>query len=285
MLVLIAAIAGFTTMIQSTRARRPFTSSCYPTPLSAPRLIAVRVVATVVIGSSFAAWSLDAHSLTLDGVPASQSEVALMSPVCRLITVERRGIHHGAGSGPKQEHRPIFEKPEYRLAAANPHLHHYCWSEIRMLRYFRAKNSAERERLYDQVLSDIDYVLSNTDKGWPYFHLMLLKQAQMMYYHGRYESGLRKVEEALAHKGDYDRAYALRSDIHAMMGNKKLAIQASLDGIVRAPESPVLRKQLARLGVPEVAIQEAIRKHAHVDSEASASSSEIEPPRAPSLGE
>lgn len=213
-----------------------------------------------LLGLFFLALSSTSHGLDINGIPVSRSEVDLLSPVCRLILVERRGIHHGGGSGPLAEHRVIFEKPEYRMGANNPHLHHYCWSEIRQLRYFRAKTQFERNRLYTEIISDIDYVLENTERDWPYFHVMLLKQATMMNYHGRNDLSLKKIDEALTFKPDYDRAYALKSDIYVAKNDKKSAIQAALEGIEKSPNSTMLLKRLSKLGVPKETIEAGIVK-------------------------
>lgn len=192
--------------------------------------------------------SIPSHALNIsDMKDVSKYDIALMSPVCRLIVVERPGIHHGAGDQPLAAHQSVFEKPEYRMAAHNPHFHHYCYSELRQIKYFRAKRSAERHGLYETILKDINYVLENSPKDWPYFHVMLVKQAAAMYYHKDYSESLKRIEEALTLKEDYDRAYALKSDIYVMLNDKDKALKAILDGLNKSPNSQVLQKKFSTL--------------------------------------
>lgn len=177
----------------------------------------------------------------------SKYDIALMSPACRLIVVEKPGIHHGAGDQPLAEYKPLFEKPEYRIAAANPHYHHYCYSELRQIKYFRARNSKERNELYKNILKDFNYVLENSPKDWPYFHVILVKLATVMYYHKEYFESLKRVEEALRLKDDYDRAYALKSNIYVMLKDKDKALKTLAEGLDKSPDSKVLQKMLSTL--------------------------------------
>ncbi len=221
---------------------------------SMPTLLCLCVVSLMAISTATLA-------LTIDGVQVSKNEAALMSPVCRLITIERPGIHHGAGARPLQSDLPILlSRPEYYLAVENPNLHHYCWSEVRLLRYFRLKSKSERSRQYDAMLSDIDYVLTNTNEKWPYFYVMLTKQATIMYYHGEHSAGLKKVDEALELKRDNAQAHALKSNLLAALGRRDAAIAAALAGLEMAPNAQSLRRQLKNLGASEVDIEAAVSK-------------------------
>lgn len=136
------------------------------------------------------------------------------------------------------------------MAAHNPHFHHYCWALISKQRYFRAHGQTQRNYYFKEFMGDIDYVLNNTaDKSWPFFHVLLIEQATMMKIRGDYPNSLLKIDEALRYKPDYDKAYALKSDVYQAMGDKKKAIDTAQTGLEKDPRSRLLRQRLEQLGV------------------------------------
>lgn len=191
-----------------------------------------------------------ASALKVRDEPVPSSDIALLPPVCKLILVEHPGAHLGAGNGPLQKYVALFEQPGYEMAAHNPHLHHYCWALISKQRYFRAQGQIQREYYFKQFMGDIGYVLTNTaDKKWPYFHVLLIEQASMLKIRGDYPNSLMKIDEALRFKPDYDKAYALKSDIFLAMGDRKKAIDTVQSGLEQDPRSRLLRRRLEQLGV------------------------------------
>lgn len=191
-----------------------------------------------------------ASALQIRGELVTQNDIAVLPPVCKLIVVEKPGVHHGGGDRPLQEYAALFQQPGYEMAAHNPHLHHYCWALISKQRYFRANGKTQRDFYYKQFIGDIDYVLNNTaDKSWPFFHVLLVEQAGMMNIRGEYPNSLLKIDQALKSKPDYDKAHALRSDVFLGMGDKKKAIEAAQVGLEKDPRSRLLRRRLEQLGV------------------------------------
>jgi len=191
-----------------------------------------------------------ASALQVRGEQVPQNDISILPPVCKLIVVEKPGAHHGAGNAPLQEHVALFERPGYEMAAHNPHLHHYCWALISKQRYFRANGKTQRDYYFKQFIGDIDYVLNNTaDKSWPFFHVLLIEQASMMNIRGDYPRSLLKIDQALRSKPDYDKAYALKSDVLLAMGDKKKAIEVAQMGLEKDPRSRLLRRRLEQLGV------------------------------------
>lgn len=205
----------------------------------------------IVAFAIFLSPQVNALEVRAEAVP--ESDIAVLPPVCKLILVETPGAHHGSGRRPLEKHAALFDRPGYEMGKANPHLHHYCWSLIHKQRYFRAKSATERDFRFRQFMGDIDYVLKNSDKDWPYFHVMLLEQGGMLLLRGDYPHALAKADDALRLKPGEEKAYTLKSDIHEAMGDKKKAINIALEGLEKNPASKALRRRLVRLGanIPE----------------------------------
>lgn len=182
---------------------------------------------------------------------ATDSDLLSLPPVCKLIIVEKPNAHHPAARG-EPEYVALFQRPGYEMGANNGHLHHYCWALIHKKRYFRAHGTTLRNQYFQQFMGDIDYVLTNTEKdgtNWPYFHVLLIEQGEMLLIRGDYPGSLAKADEALKRKPDADKAYALKFNIYMAMGDKKKAIDVAQDGLKKAPDSNILRKRLESVGV------------------------------------
>ena len=208
-----------------------------------------KIVAASTLVCLLLSFSGVARGFTFEGKQVSELDIRALPPVCKLILFKKKGAHHGAGSGPLDSDAHLFSRPGYEMGAQNPHLHHYCWSILHKFDYFRARTQVDRDRRYKEVISDIDYVIENTTRGWPYFHVMFVEQATMMLLHRDYRKSLLKIELALQHKPDYDRAFAVMSDVYAATGDKKAAIKAAQEGLAKNPNSVLLRKRLQLLGV------------------------------------
>lgn len=186
------------------------------------------------------------HALEIRGEPASEADIATLPPVCKLILIEQPGVHHVVG---QREHPELFERPEYRMAKGNPHLHHYCWSLIHKQRYFRAQGATQKNYRFTQFMGDIGYVLTNADKDWPYFHVMLLEEADLLIVRRDFPQAILKIQEALSHEPKYEKAYVLLYDAYLGMGDKKKAIKAAQDGLIDNPRSKPLRRRLKEQGI------------------------------------
>lgn len=196
-----------------------------------------------------ASVSPPANALEVRGEQVSQADISMLTPVCRLILVERPSVHLKAGDGPLPEDAPLFERPEYAMGKNNAHLHHYCWALVHKMRYFRARTAHEKEFRFGQFIGDIDYVLRKSRKDWPYFHVLLADQAEMMKARGDYPFSLLKIDEALRYKPAYERAHALKSDVYLAMGDKKKAADTAQEGLEKIPRSKFLRWRLEQLGI------------------------------------
>jgi hypothetical protein len=191
-------------------------------------------------------------TLMIRGEPLLATDILTFPPVCKLIVVDMPGSHHGAGNRPLEQYAALFERPGYEMAAHNPHLHHYCWALVSKQKYFRARGAIQRNFYFKQFMGDIDYVIENTKKNgidWPYFHVLLIEQGEMLLVREDYPGSLAKANEALAHKPDAEKAHTLKFDIYMAMGNKKKAIEAGQEGLKTNPGSHRLRKRLMNLGI------------------------------------
>lgn len=190
-----------------------------------------------------------ASAVEVRGEQVSQADISMLTPVCKLIMIENPNVHLKAGGGPLPGDAPLFERPGYGMGKDNPHLHHYCWALVHKMRYFRAGTAHEKDFRFSQFIGDIDYVLRKSRTDWPYFHVLLVDQAEMMKMRGDYPYSILKIDEALRHKPDYERAYALKSDVYLAMGDKKKAADAAQEGLDKIPRSKFLRWRLEQLGV------------------------------------
>lgn len=206
-----------------------------------------------------------AAELEIRGEPTPASDIKVLPPVCKLILVERPGIHHFGG---QRDHPEVFEPPQYRMAKNNPHLHHYCWSLVHKLRYFRARDQNERNYRYSQFMGDIDYVLKHSDPNWQYFHTMLLEQGDLMLVRRDFAGALAKAGEALRRKPGEERAFVLMFDAYMAMGDKKKAIHMAQEGLEHNPRSKPLRRRLEREGVKLAPLPALIPASAQVEAQA-----------------
>lgn len=208
-------------------------------PLAQTVLSIFGLFSLLVSGAAHASFETYAGKITA-------SDKLSLSPVCRLIMFEKPSAHQPTH---QSENAELFNRPAYRMAKNNIHLHHYCYGLMDKHRYLISVTRADKEKYAFHFLSELDYVLRNSDKDWPYFHVLLVDQAEMMKTRGNYPYSLLKIDEALRHKPDYERAYALKSDVYLTMGDKKKAVDTAQEGLEKIPRSKSLRWRLEQLGV------------------------------------
>lgn len=201
------------------------------------------------VALSFAAGvsTPDAHAqnVVVRGEAVSKSDIAALNPVCRLI-MENPGIHHAQG---QIKNAQLFDRAEYNMAKGNGHLHHYCWALIHKQRYFRERNKTKRNFYFSQYLYDIDYVIKNSSKSWPYFDVLHAELASTHLIRGDYAATLKSADDALRFRPDSERAYAIKTDALKQMGKKEAAIKTAREGLEKNPTSSQLRQRLTKLGV------------------------------------
>jgi tetratricopeptide (TPR) repeat protein len=166
----------------------------------------------------------------------------MLPPVCRLILVEKPSAHQE-----QTQNAALLERPEYRMAKGNIHLHHYCYGLVNRNRYFSSKAKLERDRWLIETIAEFEYVLVNSEKEWPYFHQLYFEEAEMYYFAGDLPRALLKAKNSLAHSPGFEKAHALISDIYRKQGNKDQAIQQLHAGLSAEPTSKGLLRRLKDL--------------------------------------
>lgn len=183
--------------------------------------------------------------MTLHGAPVTMADINRLPSFCKLIMVDQPGIH----SMKDGKNPDILNAPQYHIAKNNPHIHHYCWALISKNRYFGARTRTERNHRVSRFLADTDYVIQNSTSDWPYLHVMYTEQAEILLLNAEYVRGLTKVEVALKHMPEYEKAYAVKSDLYLEMGDKKRSIAVAQEGLAKNPTSRLLRNRLKRQGI------------------------------------
>lgn len=200
-----------------------------------------------VIGASLTVeYSLAEGLGMLQGKPITIDEVKGLPPVCKLVLIEKPGIH-AMKDGLVPD---ILNRPEYQMAKNNPHFHHYCWGLISKNRYFKATTDSERAFRLSDIHGNAEYIITNIKKEgreWPYFHALYTEEAEAYFLNKDYVRALFKVNEALKLLPDYEKAYVIKSDIYYSMGDKNKSLSAALEGITLHPTSKMLRNRLKRL--------------------------------------
>ena len=174
----------------------------------------------------------------------TEQDKLLLSPVCKLILVEKPSAHQPGG---QVTNAMLFEKPEYRMAKGNIHLHHYCYGEIHKGRYFSSKTKVDRMRFLDAFIKDLDYVLTHSPNEWPYFYELHHEQAEMYFSAGDLPKALNKANLALTRQPDFDKSHALISDIYLKQGKKNNAIEQLQLALKANPTSKRLLRRLKAL--------------------------------------
>lgn len=249
--------------------------------ISAGPIIAFLRALSYLLGLSIATGGL-AQAVMVRDETLKSSEIDTMPPVCKLIVVDIPYAHLGAGAGPIKEYEPLFEEPRYQMAKNNIHLHHYCWALVSKQRYFRERDKNKRNHYLTLFNGDIDYVIQNSDKSWPYLDVMVVEQGQMQMILGNYGAALAKADQALKYQPNSEPAYLLKTDAYKNMGNKTAAIAAGKLGLEKNPDSTRLRKRLERLGQTVPPLVERKQPPAN-DAPTKESDATISTPKAPSL--
>lgn len=174
----------------------------------------------------------------------TETDRLTLPPVCRLLLIEKPGAHLDVG---QTQNAQLLARPEYRMAQGNVHLHHYCYGLVNRNRYFGSKTKFERDDWLKETIEEIDYVLINSPKEWPYFYQLYFEQAEMYYIAGDLPRALVKANNSLAHSPNFDKTHALLSDIYKKQGKKDLAITQLHAGLGANPTSKGLLRRLKDL--------------------------------------
>lgn len=178
------------------------------------------------------------------GGKITESDKLLLPPVCRLILFEKPSAHQGEG---QITNAALFNRPEYRMAKNNIHLHHYCYGLLSKHRYFISFTRGDREKYANNFQGELNYVLERVDKDWPYSAQLYFEKAEMFFYTDDLTQAVSNALHALTITPGYVKAHALLSDIYVKIGKRDMALKQLHDGLAITPSSKTLLGKLREL--------------------------------------
>jgi hypothetical protein len=181
----------------------------------------------------------------VDDRKISVSEAMVLDPVCRLILVEKPGVHLYEW---QKANAALFERPEYAMAKNAEFVHHRCWALLHKFRYFQAKEKNEKKRLVGLFHQDMRYVLNNAPQGWKYIPQILVEQGEMYLLLKDIGQAMQNATRAMGIDQDYGPAYGLLAEGHQVLGNSAKALELITEGLRRDPDSKALQRRYTRLG-------------------------------------
>lgn len=204
-----------------------------------PIVTALQLISVAAIG-----LSCPAAQAQKDFGSITEIDKRTMPLLCRLILIDKPSAHLGSG---QIENAALFEKPEYRMAKGNIHVHHYCYAFLDKNRYFSSSDPAKKSFFLHVFMGEIDYVLNASPKEWEFFHQLYYEQAEMYFLANDLPKALQKANEALKHRPDFDKAHALMSDTYLKLGKRGEAIQQLQIGLKASPASLRLIRRLKEI--------------------------------------
>lgn len=180
----------------------------------------------------------------------SQKEISLMDPVCRLILIEKPGIHLRKNmSG-----REILNNPLYEMAKDAPFLHHRCWALIAKQRYFATSDKGKKSQHLGAFNGDMNYVINNAPKNWKFLPQVYTELGQMNLSLRYYSGAILAANKAINLSRNFVDAYVLLADAYRGLGGSESQIKKYiLEGLAIEPGNKQLmrRAKNMNLTVPE----------------------------------
>lgn len=203
----------------------------------------------------------------------SQKEISLMDPVCRLILIEKPGIHLRKNmSG-----REILNSPLYEMAQDAPFLHHRCWALIAKQRYFSTNDKGKKSQHLGAFNSDMNYVIKNAPKNWKFLPQAYTELGQMNLLLRYYSGAILAANKAINLSRTYVDAYVLLADAYRGLGGSDSQIKKYiLEGLTIEPGNKQLMRRAKnmhltvpeKLSTPTQAKTEIEDKNANLESQA-----------------
>lgn len=167
-----------------------------------------------------------------------------MDPVCRLILIEKPGIHLRKNmSG-----REILSSPQYEMAKDAPFLHHRCWALIAKQRYFSTTDKGKKAQHLGAFNGDMNYVINNAPKGWKYLPQIYTEVGQMNLLLRFYSAAILSANKAINSSRSHIDAYVLLSDAYrGLGGSENQAKKYILEGLAIEPGNKQLMNRATRL--------------------------------------
>jgi hypothetical protein len=127
-------------------------------------------------------------------------------------------------------------------------MHHYCWGLMKTNRaLLLARDQRIRNFYLDDSINEFNFVLNNASPGFILLPEVLTKKGENLIRLGRYLSGVKELEQAIAVKEDYWPPYAALSDYYKKKGDLAEARQWLEKALVFAPDATALTRRLSEL--------------------------------------
>lgn len=187
---------------------------------------------------------------TVNNEKITQKEISLMDPVCRLILIDKPGIHlkkHMSG-------REVLNNPQYEMALNAPFLHHRCWALIAKQRYFSTSDKGKKSQHLSAFNGDMQYVVNNASKSWKFLPQIYTELGQMSLLLRHYKSAISSANNAINTSRTYVDAYVLLSDAYRGLGGSEVqAKKYILEGLKIEPGNKQLmrRAKILKLAIPD----------------------------------
>jgi hypothetical protein len=188
----------------------------------------------------------DTLSGVVDNKKISQAEINSLDPVCKLILIERPGIHAPVS---QRINKDLFNKPEYEMAKDSVFLHHRCWALVYKHRYLSSRNTSQKNHNLAGYYADMGYVLQNSPIDWKFRPQMLVEVGTTRLLEGAHSKAIPLALEAIKFNKQFSDAYVLLADAHLKLNNISLATKAIQDGLEENSSSKPLRRRAAQLGI------------------------------------
>lgn len=198
--------------------------------------------------TSIEAWADTSYIDTqiVNNEKITQKEISLMDPVCRLILIDKPGIHLRKNmSG-----REILNNPAYEMAKDAPFLHHRCWALIAKQRYFSTHDKGKKSQHFSAFKGDMNYIINNAPKNWKFLPQIHTELGQMNLLLRYYSTAILSASKALNLSRTHIDAYILLSDAYRGLGNSESqAKKYILEGLEIEPGNKQLMLRAKRLNL------------------------------------
>lgn len=125
---------------------------------------------------------------------------------------------------------------EYRRLVAGygrgwTHMHHYCWALVDLARLDRqaGRRSGPRGSL-SAAIGNIDYVLRNTEPGFPPRADILTRKARALARHGNAQSAAETANQLIAEWPEHADGYVILAGLLVKSGQREQAMQVLAKG-------------------------------------------------------
>lgn len=185
------------------------------------------------------------------GQAMTLSEANMLEPACIMIYSANVSISGTDVWYVKLRGNPVLDQPENQMAKGANSLHHYCYAELSMTRYYNARDAKEKKRHLLSAYGDYTFITSHPEylpKNWPFLPKMYAKLADAAAKMGHDQESIRAFLKAIEIDPRYELAYTGLSDLMVTKGSKAKALEFVKEGLRHNPDSKRLMRRYHELG-------------------------------------